>query len=193
MHSESWAANRGWRLAVLASLITAGVGCRSHGAQIVEQTGAGNAVARVRFHLHRTGTAERHPLSSVVLYFDDGRGQRMVPGEVMGVPPNLQRFMPDSGHFATLSTGTMHVRAVLLSRTNRLDTLAVASTSVPLQSDWLWTISVTIGTPSGLPGFSASRLDTSTSVPVRDSLGRATGEQLVLRANGNSWSRPVEP
>ena len=100
--------------------------------------------ARASFVLHRIGASSRIPVSSAKLWFDDGSGERLIPGEIMGLDVTWQDNLPNGGYYPTATTGQMRIRAVLSGDAQGRDTLAVASMTVPLSRDTQWSIAMIV-------------------------------------------------
>jgi hypothetical protein len=191
------------RLAQVGMLIAVGaaalLGCRSSSNRPVTSSPGGDQIPQrgdralasiARFELTRRGSAERYPLLAVRLTFDDGSGERVIPGDVLAIPRYQWAYLPNAGAYPTASSGSMRVRLVLSAFPTAQDTLASTELELPLQPDWVWTVSAHIRAASDSSDFWTLKGSMKKAiVPIRDRSGADTGDVLQLTASG---SRPSE-
>jgi hypothetical protein len=185
---------------LLLTLELAGLGCSP---RVAQPPGAPPAAggserlrpstdsARVSFQLVHSDDSKRFPIEGVALWFNDGSGERMVPGPVLAVGGSDRPYMPNQGYYPTATTGRLRLRVQLLDRRDRrrgIDTLAVAELSVPLAPDTEWNIGVYVHPRR--PVYNLGSPDHRVAVALRRLDPTVGPEELVLSASKNSISKP---
>jgi hypothetical protein len=195
----------GFRLSVMFAACMLLHGCTSHGGVVRDSAvgaaaeGAADAAleqgdsARATFRFTRGQATGTYPSQFVHLWFDDGTGERYVPGEILAIDPIHYRYLRNDGRHVVGTKGQMQVRVLVTGSANLADTVGAATLTLALQPDWLWVVKATIAEADGRKSAAMIFPDSTVATPVRGRDGRSTGDVLYLSAAGASLSRPPNP
>lgn len=188
------------RLAAGAMLALVATACGTHQGSCVAcptaaaGTGAAESrqLSRVSFRFDQvSGTQQYHPFG-VHAWYDDGRGERHLPGRIISLPPDMYPYLADSGRYPTLAEGVLRTRAELIGYGSSSVGTAKLELALPLASDRLWTVRIVIARENqSIDDIAALRPTLSTSAPILGADGRPVGDVMHILATASPLSRTV--